>query len=464
MTAGEIARALVAVPVVVPAAAFVALGALAWSGRRAGEPATRRIVASTFGLTTLAVVVAVIATWTSGAAELRLGPVEWFRAGHHAFEVGLVLDHLSAPLSALGAAITGVIGAFSFRYLHREPGFGRFYLLLLLFGAAFQLTVLGASLDLVFVGWELVGISSALLIAFFLERPTPVRHALVAFVTYRVCDVGILAAVVFLHHEVGGTDLAQRPPLWATLPVPAGAGAAVLLGLLLTFASMGKSAQVPFSGWLPRAMEGPTPSSAVFYGALSVHLGAFLLLRGADVLDASPTVSALVAGIGLATALHATFVGRTQTDIKSVLAYATMTQVGLVFAEIGAGFRVLPLLHLSGNACVRTLQILRSPSLLNDHRSIEQALGEQLPRTGGHFERLVPAAVQPWLYRHALERGYLDALLRDQVVGRFARALRAWERVEARALDFLAGGPADAAPAAEPEPDAPGVVADEEAR
>src|SRR5690606_27338176 len=129
------------------------------------------------------------------------------------------------------------------------------------------------SLALVIFGWELVGIASALLIAFFHDRPKAVRHGLLAFATYRICDFGILAALTWLHHTGAHSSFVVGEAPWHTLVTPASVHL-VAFGLVL--AAAGKSAQFPVSGWLPRAMEGPTPSSAIFYGALSVHLGPVL--------------------------------------------------------------------------------------------------------------------------------------------------------------------------------------------
>ena len=203
-------------------------------------------------------------------------------------------------------------------------------------------------------------------------------------------------------------------------------------------AAAGKSALVPFSGWLPRAMEGPTPSSAVFYGALSVHLGAFLLLRVSPLLDASPLLSALVAIVGLTTAVFAYLAGSVQTDIKSALSFASLSQVGIIVAEIGLGFRYIALIHILGHACLRTLQFVRAPTLLHDYHTMENAIGEHLPRGAtawpGSTHRF-----KDWLYRFALERGYLDAILRDFVAAPFMRLFRWFDSIEQRWTDFLAG-------------------------
>src|SRR4029077_7159670 len=132
---------------------------------------------------------------------------------------------------------------------------------------------------------------------------------------------------------------------------------------------------VPFSGGLPRAMEGPTPSSAIFYGALSVHLGAFLLLRASPLLAASIWLSALIVVLGLTTALFAYLAGSVQTDIKSALSFASLSQVGIIASEIGLGCRYVALFHLLAHACLRTLQFVRAPTLLQDYRTLENAIG-----------------------------------------------------------------------------------------
>jgi NADH:ubiquinone oxidoreductase subunit 5 (subunit L)/multisubunit Na+/H+ antiporter MnhA subunit len=421
-----------------PALAVLALGLRAWLYRAFSEGTTVSIVAAGFTASTVACVITSVWLLAAGLGEVRVPLGAWFSAGHYSFHWSLIADRLSIPFATFSAVLLGVVAAFSRRYLHRESGFARFYLLLAIFGAAVEFVVLAGSLDLAFLGWELVGVTSALLIAFFHQRPGPVEHGLRAFVTYRICDVGLLAAGVALHFIVGTSDvgpLSGGP--WAGFVVPPTWAGATIVGLLILWASMGKAAQVPFSGWLPRAMEGPTPSSAVFYGALSIHLGPYLLLRAASILQSSWLAAGTVIAVGALTALHATFVGRTQSDIKSALAYASMTQVGLIYVEIGLGFRYLAVAHIVGHAAIRTLQILRSPSLLHDHHHLEKAMGNQLPRTGGHLERLVPGALQPWLYRVALERGGFDAVLKDRIVAPLLRIICRIDRLDQAWVDYL---------------------------
>jgi NAD(P)H-quinone oxidoreductase subunit 5 len=360
--------------------------------------------------------------------------------GYH-FELALVFDRLSVPLVLLTFVLCGTVGAFASRYMHRERGYNRFFTLYALFLAGMVLASLAETIETLFAGWELVGLSSALLIAFFHERLAPPRNGLRVWVVYRVSDAALLLAAVVLHHLAGSGDfhhfLGDEP--WPDGRATLAEGQALLVGLLLLVAAAGKSALVPFSGWLPRAMEGPTPTSAVFYGALSVHLGAYLLLRAGPILDASPVLAGTVVALGLVTAVYAYVVGSVQTDIKSALCFASLAQVGLIVAEIGVGWRYVPLVHLLGHACLRTMQFIRAPTLLHDYHTLENAIGEHLPPPGGPLGRLLSDRARVWLYRFALERGHLDALLGTWVVGPVAAAFRWCDRQERRWTDFLAG-------------------------
>jgi NAD(P)H-quinone oxidoreductase subunit 5 len=198
----------------------------------------------------------------------------------------------------------------------------------------------------------------------------------------------------------------------------------------------------------------------VFYGALSVHLGAFLLLRVGPLLAASPVLAGLVVALGLVTAVYAHLCGSVQTDIKAALSFASLAQVGLIVAEIGLGawapfLWYVALAHLLGHACLRTLQFVRAPTLLQDYRHLEDAIGGRLERPGVGWARLAPGRVRGWLYRLALERGHLDAVLDDYVAGPFVRLFRWFDRLERRWADLLAGrraGESGRAPAEVTEP------------
>ena len=417
--------------VIAPLLAFALLGLL----RRTSERVTGFVVGAAFGsgvLATLAIITLMASTGRH-AVVAHLGT--WFSTGDYAFEITLLIDRLSAPFMLLTTLLCGTIGAFSTRYLHRERGHRRFMTLLCLFGGGMLLICTAGGFDVAYAGWEMVGLTSALLVAFFYEREAPLTHGLWTFAVYRVCDVGLLLAAILVHHW-SGTGEYSSATAWPGGVAALSAPQATAVGLLLVFAAMGKSAQIPFSGWLPRAMEGPTPSSAIFYGALSVHAGAYVLLRAAPIFEQAPVARAALLVVGISSAIHATLVGRAQTDVKSALAYASMTQVALVFVEIGLGWHYFALIHLSGHALVRTLQFLRAPSILHEHHQQEAAVGRHLARTGTHLERMLPEGAQRWLYRLALERGYHDSFLRvvivKPVLGVFFwldRRERAWVRL-----------------------------------
>jgi NADH-quinone oxidoreductase subunit L len=436
----EIAAALVVTQVAAPLAALAAVGLPGLFGRVPAERFTTRVVGSGFGLAFVAAVVSLTMSSFRGfpVEVVHLGTL--FSVGHHAATIELVADALSLPYVCFSTGLCSLVAAFAGRYLHREPGFHRFFILLALFGFGMNLMVLAGSIDVLFAGWECVGISSTLLIGFFHERRTAVDAALRAFVTYRVCDVGLLAAGVVVHEAVGSGDLSRVfagawPAAWCLVPV----ATARLTAVLLVFAALGKSAQVPFTGWLPRAMEGPTPSSAIFYGALSIHAGAYLLLRFSPMLDAAPGVAWVLLGIGLATASHGALVGSVQTDLKGMLAYASMTQAGLILAEIGLGWRIIPLVHVISHAILRSLQILRSPSAMHDRHQLAAALGGPPGRSDGVLLRLLPPAARAAAYRIALDRGFEDAWISRFIIGPVLSGLRAAAEFERRIVARLGG-------------------------
>jgi len=433
MTSHDTVAALVVLQLAAPAATLAAIGVPALLGRPLTERATTRIVGAGFAVAFAAAVSVLGLLAARGFAPVIVHSGTWFAVGHHEATVNLVADALSMPYVCFSTGLCWLVNSFAGKYLHREPGFTRFFILLALFGTGMNLMVLADSIDVLFAGWEFVGISSALLIGFFFERRNAIDAALRAYTTYRICDVGLLAAAVVIHRAVGSGDFERLFgadwPHSACLVSP---GTATVVSLLLVFAALGKTAQVPFSNWLPRAMEGPTPSSAIFYGALSIHAGAYVLLRCEALLDAAPLARAALIVIGLGSALHASLVGRVQTDLKSMLAYASMAQASLILVEIGLGWRVIPLVHVVGHAVLRSLQILRSPSALHDRHELEAAIGGH-PNLGSWSPlSWLPARAQAAIYRIALERGFEEPAVMG-VVGplvrlleRLAAAERAW--------------------------------------
>ncbi|MBC7855470.1 MAG: oxidoreductase, partial [Pirellulaceae bacterium] len=321
-----------------PALLVCLLGLTSLVDRRLSERATILSVqaAISIGLAASVAILAMMLLQGTWHVDLELG--NWVEIPGYHFSLKIVFDRLSVPFVILTFVLCGTIAAFAKNYMHREPGFNRFFVLYSLFLLGMVAASLAGTIETLFAGWELVGLSSALLVAYFQERPAPVRNGLRVWAVYRVSDAALLIAALLVHRLTGHGDfekLMGSDPGWPDVHASIEAHQALVIGLLFLVAAAGKSALVPFSSWLPRAMEGPTPSSAVFYGALSVHLGAYLLLRVSPVLELSPWLGGAVIGLGLVTAVYAALVGRAQTDIKSALSFASLTQVGIIVAEIG---------------------------------------------------------------------------------------------------------------------------------
>ncbi len=323
---------------------------------------------------------------------------DWVIAGEYKIPLTLRIDWLGILFATMSALLALLVARFSRTYLHRDPGFFRFFFMMGVFATGAQLVAFAGALDLMFAGWEAVGLASTLFIGFFHDRPEPIRSSIRALSTYRLCDSGFLLAVVAAHEWLHSTTLASLDGI-SSLPT----WQATVIAALLMVSAMGKSAQLPFSGWLSRATEGPTPSSALFYGGISIHLGLFLLLRTWSVIDHSPIVEGVGIGIGLLTALYAASIARVQPDAKGALAHATLAQVGIIFAEIAAGWTTIALVHLLCHASLRVWQYLRAPNILHDaHRIGEHA------HSGGSWLRVWVPSIDRRLCAMALSRWRLD--------------------------------------------------------
>jgi NADH-quinone oxidoreductase subunit L len=347
------------------------------------------------------------------------GPIDIFfgsllKVGEYQFDLSFQVDSLTIVLLFLVSFIGGIVTKYSQYYMHREPGYARFFTNILVFLGGMNLLALAGSLDLLFAGWEIVGISSFLLIAFYREREQPSRHALRTYSIYRLCDTGVLLGAWLSHlvwHSSPTFSDLDSPSLMLLLR-QTGELPLLCLTALVLLAACGKSAQFPFTFWLPRAMEGPTPSSAVFYGALSIHAGAFLLMRMFPVWQSSHYGQFLVGGVGLVTAVYASLVGRGQSNIKGQIAYASAAQVGLIFLELALGFQSLALFHLAGNALLRCFQLLVSPSIIAFVLRWQGAGGG----TRNALERIASTMPRRWvcsLYVFGLMEGYLETGIRN---------------------------------------------------
>jgi NADH-quinone oxidoreductase subunit L len=315
----------------------------------------------------------------------------------------LLVDRLSVTYLALVAFISPVIVRFSLPSFHREEGSQRYWFLVTLFTFALTAVSLAGNIDVLYLGWELVGVSSVMLISFFRRNPRSAQNSLRALVYYRLCDMGLLGAAVWIHH-------AFPSGAFSHFAEDAAVPTAVGVALALLFSTLAKSAQLPMSPWLHRAMEGPAASSAIFYGALSVHLGPLLLLRTSALWMPHLSARLAMGGIGLVTAVFATLVGRTRPDAKTSLAYATMTQLGLMYVEISTGLHTLALLHLCSHAGLRTWQFLRSSSLIQDFQDNPIVGTDVRLRQRSGWERLLPARMRGSLYLAASRLFWVDSL------------------------------------------------------
>ncbi len=430
--------------VVCPTVLLAVLGLPSLLDRPLSEQSVIRSMyaATVLGLTAAIAMLVLMLSTNQTLVEVQIGNWVGIEAEHFHFHVKFIFDRLSIPFVILTYVLCGTIGAFTSRYLHRDKGFNRFCVFFAFFTLGMVVSSLAGTIEMLFLGWELVGLSSALLVAFFQQRLNPVRNGLRVWSVYRIADAAFLIAALTLHHLTGGGDFTglMGTEAWPDGHATVTSNQALFVGLLLLLAAAGKSALVPFSGWLPRAMEGPTPSSAVFYGALSVHLGAFLLMRVSPLFELSITLRMAVIGLGLISAIYAAITSRVQTDVKSALAFASLTQVGVIVVEIGLGLNYIALIHMIGHACLRTLQLLRAPTLLRDYDMLENAMGMHLPQNLTFWERVIPERYRRWSYCLASERGYLDGFLNEIVVHPFFVLFRWCDDMERRWTDLLSGG------------------------
>ncbi len=289
-----------------------------------------------------------------------------YERGNTVFAFDLLFDFSTMVYSLLTSFIGSMIILFSRFYMHRDPGFKRFYSTLLLFILGLNLIIFSGNFEVLFIGWEIIGISSFLLIGFYRERYLPVKNAFKVVSLFRLSDVLLLIAVWMCHHTFARTINFNEISSTAFLASLNQSGIfSLLIPLLFLVVAMIKSAQFPFSFWLPRAMEGPTTSSAIFYGSLSVHIGVFLLIRLSPFWEDNVSVRIAIGLIGIITTLVAIMITSVQSTVKTQIGYASVAQIGLIFVELSFGLEKLAMIHVAGNALLRSYQLLVSPSVLH---------------------------------------------------------------------------------------------------
>lgn len=331
------------------------------------EIALSRIAIYTTAFQLLTVVSFIFYWIIKGSPIINIKETVIYQSKEYEFFIDFYFDSVTAVYLFVGSFVTFLIARYSRTYMHLENGYKRFFNTILFFYLGYNWTVLSGNFETLFVGWEILGISSFLLIAFYRERYLPVRNAVKVFSIYRIGDIGILATMWASHHlwHENITFLKLNNLSLVHQHLEGQTSSAIFIGVAILIAAAAKSAQLPFSSWLPRAMEGPTPSSAIFYGSLSVHFGVFLLLRTYPFWEAQPVVKILIILAGLATAVISFFITRVQSTIKTQIAYASITQIGIMFIEVALGFHTLALVHFAGNAFLRTYQLLVSPSVVS---------------------------------------------------------------------------------------------------
>jgi len=312
---------------------------------------------------------AAVVTLAGHGSEAALvdGVYRWIRVGALDVQVALRVDWLSAIMVLVVTGIGFLIHVYAVGYMHDDPDRTRFFVYLNLFVAAMLVLVLADNLLVLFVGWEGVGLCSYLLIGFWYREPANADAGKKAFLVNRIGDAGFLLGLFVLVQTIGTLDIAsierQTDVLAAATlggwPVP------VVVGLLLLLGATGKSAQIPLYVWLPDAMAGPTPVSALIHAATMVTAGVYMIARLHAVYALAPVALAVVAFVGAATALLAAVIALAQTDIKKVLAYSTVSQLGYMFLGLGVGATGAAVFHLVTHAFFKGLLFLGAGSVIH---------------------------------------------------------------------------------------------------
>ncbi|MGH9188557.1 MAG: NADH-quinone oxidoreductase subunit L [Acidimicrobiales bacterium] len=368
-----------------PLAGFLVL--LVW-GRRLGDPkagylATAMMVAA-FGVTL--VVFAGLLGMDAEHRSTTLSLFTWIPSGALQVDFGFLVDPLSVTMALFVTGVGALIHVYSIGYMHRDERYPTFFVYLNLFAFSMLVLVLSSSFLGTFLGWEGVGACSYFLISFWFERPTAATAGKKAFVTNRVGDFGFMVAMFLIFATVGSLQ-------YTTVFGDAeglSKGTATAIALLLFLGAAGKSAQLPLYVWLPDAMEGPTPVSALIHAATMVTAGVFLMVRVNPILAVAPDAATVIAVVGVLTALFAATIACAQNDIKKVLAYSTISQLGYMFLAVGSGAYAAAVFHMVTHAFFKALLFLGAGSVihgLHDSQDMKRmgGLRRWMPVTAGTF-------------------------------------------------------------------------------
>ncbi|MCW9023783.1 MAG: proton-conducting transporter membrane subunit [Gammaproteobacteria bacterium] len=383
------------IPVVPLFAAFwIALGYVGgWNRGEKGELSTARIAVWSALLVVIYLLVIDVSVLLSGQTPGLVELGTWFSSGDFKLPISFMLDGLGLTMATLVAVLSLISLRFAVNYLHREAGFQRFFLVMSLYMSAMLTIMLAGSATLTFVGWELAGLSSYLLIAYAFDRDTATQNATRVFITNRIGDAGFIMAIALSYLWIGDISwnaIGQDELELNNLKIGLIAASFILAALV-------KSAQFPFCPWISRALEGPTPSSAIFYGALSAHAGVYLIIRLQPLFEQVPEMLWILGAIGVLSMIYGFFGQLVQTDFKSALIFSTITQIGLMLVFCGLGWFELASWYMYAHIIWRVFQFLNAPSLM--HLKSGQI-------------RPVPSFIKQWrwLYIASLQRFWLENL------------------------------------------------------
>ncbi len=297
---------------------------------------------------------------------LNIKEITLYGSEHYSFFIDLFFDEVTATYLMMSSILTFMIAHFSRGYMHKDPGYKRYFNTMILYFFGVQVIIFSGNFETLFIGWEFLGLSSFLLIAYYRERYLPVRNAFKVFSMYRLADIGILLAMWLMHHlfHSNVTFYQLKDSSFVLEHIEGHQLTAIIISIFIILAASVKSAQFPFSSWLPRAMEGPTPSSSIFYGSIAVHIGVYLLLRTYPFWSHLMIVKIGVIVLGIISGGVASAIAKVQFSIKAQIAYSSIAQIGIMMIEIALGFETLALIHLMGNAFLRSYQLLISPSIV----------------------------------------------------------------------------------------------------
>jgi NADH-quinone oxidoreductase subunit L len=381
------ARDLLDVAWVIPALPALGAVVLLLFGKRIGEPLAGWVGTAMMALAFVASVIAFFALFSLDAdARVHVSQgYTWISTGGFSVDFRLLVDPLSTTMILFVTGVGSLIHLYSIGYMHGDPRFSRFFAYMNLFAAAMLLLVLANNFVLTYLGWEGVALCSYLLVSFWFERNRASVAGKKAFVTNRVGDFGFILAMFLLFSKVGTLD-------YAGLDRIGGIGSTTItaIGLLLLLGAVGKSAQLPLYLWLPDAMEGPTPVSALIHAATMVTAGVFLVCRAHVIFEASSAALTTVAWIGAITALFAATIALVQNDIKRVLAYSTISQLGYMFLAAGVHAYSAAMFHMVTHAFFKALLFLGAGAVIHgmhDEQDMRRmgALRKYMPITAGTF-------------------------------------------------------------------------------